>query len=76
MKYKLRFDCRFGCGDGSYKKLMQQVVVAQTDEKGAIFPLHRSRQVKTNYPKNILSILHYFIWNKFEFLYLSGKVCN
>lgn len=36
MKYKTRFDFRIRCKDGQYKRLLQQVVVIQSDEEGAV----------------------------------------
>src|SRR5690606_19725496 len=35
-KYKTRFDFRIRCKDNQYKRLLQQVVVIQSDEDGAV----------------------------------------
>ena len=35
-KYKTRYDFRFRCKNGEYKRLLQQVIVIQSDETGAV----------------------------------------
>ena len=35
-KYKTRYDFRFRCKNGEYKRLLQQVVVIQSDDSGAV----------------------------------------
>jgi DNA-binding CsgD family transcriptional regulator/PAS domain-containing protein len=36
LKYKTRYDFRIRCKDGEYKRLLQQVMVIQSDEEGAV----------------------------------------
>ena len=36
MKYKVSYDYRLRCGDGTYKWILMQTVTIQTDENGAV----------------------------------------